>query len=175
MTPMATFSRLIIAAVFCQGLSVSAAPAQHTAFPLDTDFAKADTTKSVVANFLNLGAGVKLPTRAETTSQGNGVLTVANLALRLKDTHDDGLVYANGGVLKLDVVRLGQHRAPASIVISGIALRTGEKETDPSVPESIVYVYQVNCGAGKLVRTWRNTDIDIELDTKVSGKIRCAK
>jgi hypothetical protein len=129
----------------------------------------------VVNNVLNLGSGVKLPTRTETTSQGNGVLTVANLSLRLKDTHDDGLVYANGGVLKLDVVRLGADRGPASIVISGIALHTGDKETDPSVPESIVYVYRVNCALGKLVRMWRNTGIDIELDVKVEGKIHCAK
>jgi hypothetical protein len=173
-TFFAWFSRLILGAAFCHGLVASAAPALHSAFPLESDFAKADATKSVVTGALDLGSGLKLPVRIETTNQGNGVLTVANLTLRLMDKHDDGLVYGGSGVLRLDIVRLGPGRAPASVVISGIALHTGDKESDPSVSESIVYVYRVNCAAGTLVRSWRNTDIEIELDTKVKGKIHCA-
>lgn len=175
MTCFTFFSRFFLVAAFCCGFSAYAAPSQHVALALESDFAKADAIHAVVTDTLDLGSGLKLPVRIETTSQGNGVLTVANLSLRLKDTHDDGLIYANGGVLKLDVVHLAPSKGPASIVISGVALRTGDKETDPSVPESIVYVYRVNCAQGKLVRSWRNTGIDIELETNNAGKIHCPK
>jgi len=161
--------------MLCHALLACAGPNISSAFPLERDFAKADTTHTIVAEILDLGAGLQLPVRIETTGQGNGTLTVGNLILRLKDKHDDGLVYAGSGVLRLDIVPLGPRGGPSALVISGIAIHTGEKENDPGAPESIVYVYQVDCAAGKLVRSWRNTDIDIELDTNAGGTIQCVK
>ena len=172
------FSPLLRAAgaiALCGAFSACAAGAPPAPFALDADFAKADATHAAVADVLDLGDGVKLPARIETTTQGNGTLTIANLTLRLKDRHDDGLVYAGDGVLRLDVVRLAGASAPA-LIVSGTALHTGEKETDPQVPESVVYIYAVDCATGRLVRAWRNTSIDIELDTGAAGgTVRCAK
>lgn len=174
-TFLPTLVRVTCAATLCHALSACAGPTLSSVFPLESDFAKADSTGAVVADTLDLGAGLRLPVRIETTSKGNGTLTIANLSLRLMDKHDDGLVYAGNGVLRLDVVRLAPGNRPAALIVSGVAMHTGEKENDPVVPESVVYVYQVDCKAGKLVRRWRNTSIDIELDTHAGGFIRCAK
>lgn len=174
-TFLPTLVRVICAATLFHALSACAGPNLVAVFPLESDFAKADTTGAVVADTIDLGAGLRLPVRIETTSQGNGTLTVANLSLRLMDKHDDGLVYAGNGVLRLDIVRLAPGKGPAALIVSGTAMHTGDKEDDPAVPESVVYVYQVDCKAGKLVRRWRNTDIDIELDTHAGGVIRCAR
>lgn len=174
-TFLPTVVRCLCAATLCHALSACAGPDLASAFPLESDFAKANATGAVVTDTLDLGAGLRLPVRIETTRQGNGTLTVGNLSLRLMDKHDDGLVYAGHGVLRLDIVRLARGPGPAALIVSGIAMHTGEKESDPAVPESIVYVYQVDCAAGKLVRSWRNTDIDIELDTQAGGIIHCAR
>lgn len=154
-------------------LCAAAAAAPPTPLALEADFAKADATHAVVADTLRLDTGLQLPVRIETTTQGNGTLSVANLTLRLKDRHDDGLVYAGTGVLRLDVVQLSPAARHPALIVSGTALHTGEKETDPTVPESVVYIYDVDCAAGRLVRTWRNTSIDIELETNNGGSLRC--
>jgi hypothetical protein len=180
-TLLATFSRGACAALLWSALAACAAPISAPAsgasapLALEADFAKADSTHAVVTDTLDLGAGLRLPARIETTTQGNGTLSIGNLTLRLKDKHDDGLVYAGSGVLRLDVVALSPGRHPSALIVSGTALHTGEKESDPSVPEAVVYIYEVDCAAGRLVRTWRNTSVDIELDTSSGGAVRCAK
>ena len=139
------------------------------------DFAKADATHAAVDDTLDLGGGWRLPARIETTTQGNGTLTFANLTLRLKDTHDDGLVYAGNGVLRLDIVRLAADARTPALIVSGTALHTGDKETGQQVAESVVYVYEVDCATGRLVRAWRNTSIEIELHTNAGGAIHCPR
>ncbi|HEY1059351.1 MAG TPA: hypothetical protein VGE55_11540 [Limnobacter sp.] len=65
----------------------------------------------------------KMPARVETTSQGNGTLTIGVLSIRLMDIHDDGLVYANAGLLNLDVLPIEQ----PTFVVTGIVNETDEK------------------------------------------------
>jgi hypothetical protein len=175
-TATSSFLRVAGALALSAAFSACAAGAPPTPLSLDADFAKADATHSAVTDVLDLGDGIRLPAHIETTTQGNGMLTIANLTLRLKDKHDDGLVYAGNGVLRLDVVRLAGRASAPALIVSGTAMHTGEKESDPQVPESVVYVYEVDCAAGRLVRTWRNTSVDIELDTNApGGAVHCAK
>lgn len=154
----------------------AADPGATTVPWLKEAFSKADATHEVVTQILDLGAGLRLPVQVETTNQGNGTLTLGQVTLRLKDKHDDGLVYAADGVLRLDVVPLSSRREPATLIVSGIALHTGEKEGDPVIPESVVYVYQIDCTAGRLVRRWRSTEIELEVGGVGSGRaIRCIR
>ena len=154
--------------------AVAATPAATAPLNLEADFAKADATHASVTDSLDIG-GVKLPVVIDTTTQGNGTLKIGNLLLRLMDRHDDGLVYAGSGVLKLDVVALSPGQRATALVISGVALRSGDKESDPVVPEAVLDLYALDCTAGKFIRVWHNAAVDVAIDTNAGGKIRCAK
>lgn len=177
-SPGAAAPACFAAVLFTSACGVGAAPASTKGLPqaLEADFARADATHQAVNDMLDLGAGVVVCARLETTQQGNGTLTVGNLSLRLKDLHDDGLVYAGNGVLKLDVIPLFPHRQPGALVISGIALHTGDKERGEETPEAVVFIYRLDCSTGRFVRLWRNTGtVEIELDANAGGVVHCGR
>jgi hypothetical protein len=120
---------------------------------------------------LALGHGLNVTASVQMTSKGNGTLSLPNLGLRLFDQHDDGLVY-RGGLLKLDLVTLGDDRY-ASILVSGILQHTGEKESDPIEEEAAVFIYRLDCRSGKFVQTYRNSSINIEIATEKVAQIKC--
>lgn len=141
--------RLAVMAVLC-GLicaSVQAAPVE-----LSSHFKKSRDERRPVTVIIKFPQGVTLQGVVEATDKGNGTLTLGGLALRLQDVHDDGMVYANDGVLQLDAINVG---SPA-LVVSGLALRTGEKENDPLVPQAVSAIYVLDCGKGRLTTAFSN-------------------
>lgn len=106
--------------------------------------------------------GVALPYSFAITSKGNGSLVFGSYAIRIYDAHDDGLLF--------DAFLLDQYQRDVNadgwldLVLTGSALLTGEKESDPrttrhvravflfdplvhsftnTVPDDAVYVYTV--------------------------------
>lgn len=145
--------------------------AQASAASVDLKAAFQHASAGSVPFKLELGHGLNVVANVQMTNKGNGTLTLPNLSLRLFDQHDDGVVY-RGGLLTLDVVRLGKDRY-ASLIISGILQRTGEKESDPVDEGAVVFIYQLDCRRGKFVQTYRRSSVEIAMPIAKAGLITC--
>ena len=72
----------------------------------------------------------------------------------------------------MDLQRLGSERF-SSLVISGIAVHTGEKENDPVQEEALVFIYSIDCPSRKLVLSYRNSNTNIETPVEKSVPFSC--
>jgi hypothetical protein len=165
----------VLAALLCVlGCQVSTA----SQLEIKSAFARSAVEQRPVSLTVPLGGGFNLTALAEVTTKGNGTLTIGNLALHMQDLHDDGLIYDGDGLLRLDVERLGidrpNARAPA-LIVSGILVRTGEKETDPVSRAAITTIYVLDCRSGQFKRVFSNNDLDIDLGTARDKRIACPK
>lgn len=133
-------------------------------------FKKSLDERRPVTLMISFPQGVALQGTVEATDKGNGTLTLGELSLRLQDLHDDGLIYAGDGVLQLDTIDVGR---PA-LIVSGIALRTGEKENDPQVPQAVSAVYVLDCGKGRLTTAFSNTPVSLASGGP-SAKVHCIR
>lgn len=110
---------------------------------------------------VDLGKGKLAPVHMEVTRQGNGTLSILNLNLRLYDEHDDSAVYKTGS-LDIDGVDLNDD-GRIDLVVSGIVLHTGEKETDPKTEESVVFVYVQDSSGSKFNRAYKKGSIEVAI------------
>jgi len=159
------FRRARIAVVF-YFIHASAAPAHIDLAP---QFKRALDERRAVPVSIAFPNGAKLDGSVEATDKGNGILRLGRLDLRLQDLHDDGVLYAGQGILRLDTVDLGQ---PA-LVVSGIALHTGEKETDRPTPEAVTLIYLLDCAKGELRPVFNNTALPLASTVGKARPLRC--
>lgn len=141
-------------------------------------FRTSEAEQRAVSLDVSMGEHFKVPAIAEATKQGNGVLTVGNLSLRLQDRHDDGLVYGGDGLLRVDLERLefGNPKAGTPVlVVSGILTRSGEKEGDPVSHEAITVIYQLDCRARQFKRVFSTSSVDIDLGIARTRRVDCPK
>lgn len=106
------------------------------------DFTKANTGifgEEKYYRVFNIGHGVKQPVSVEVSGKGNGTLTVANLRLTVLDEHNDGDLY-EGGLLHVEFVDITGD-GYKDLVICGILIHTGEKETDAVTREPVCQIY----------------------------------
>lgn len=81
------------------------------------------------SNFnVEVGNGDVLSAKIERTARGNGTLSIANLSIRVIDDYDDGLIYQHS-MLHVEFKDLSG-RGYKDLVVTGIAIQTGEKESD---------------------------------------------
>lgn len=117
------------------------------------------------------GQATPIPARIEMTDQGNGTLSLPGVALRIWDDHDDGLVYAT------NPLRLyGAHLAGPKtfdLIVTGIARHTGEKESDPSWDEAVLFIYRLNCKLGRFEKIFSANTFDLDLGNSTIDPYKC--
>lgn len=105
---------------------------------LSSAFQSALESQSIVDVQLEFARGASFPAHVEVTQQGNGTLTLGPLSIRLMDLQDDGLVYANGGLLNLDILPTDR----AMFVVSGIVNETDDKTSAILRQTSLLALFQ---------------------------------
>jgi len=106
------------------------------------------------------GAGVTFEASIEVTSKGNGLLKMANLNLKVFDSHDDGVYYENG-LLKIDFPDLdGDGRR--EIVISGTVCFTEEKTGQFTRREPIVYIFRLSNNSRRFGLVYKSSTFQID-------------
>lgn len=80
---------------------------------------------SYAENRMDLGKGVFISLKFQITTKGNGLLTLPGLAVRVYDSHDDGLIF-RGGLLHCEWCDLDGDGV-LELVVSGLAVRLNER------------------------------------------------
>src|SRR6185369_2717906 len=88
------------------------------------------------------GVGLTFEAYIEITAKGNGFLKMANLNLKVFDSHDDGIYYENG-LLKIDFPDLDSD-GRREMVISGTICFTQEKTGQITRREPVVYIFRLS-------------------------------
>jgi hypothetical protein len=89
-----------------------------------------------------IGPAIDLPAAIEVTPRRNGTLAIANLSLRVLDEYNDPLMYERG-MLHVKFIDLSGD-GYKDLLITGIAVRTGEKSAAPTSREVITNIYIFN-------------------------------
>jgi hypothetical protein len=99
---------------------------------------------------INMTSSFELHVILDMTAKGNGTLELPDqgLLLRVYDTYDDGIVF-EGGMLKVSFVDL-EGSGVKNLIISGVAVLTGEKENSPHANAPMVQVYRFDPEMKKL-------------------------
>jgi|LauGreDrversion2_5_1035112.scaffolds.fasta_scaffold01758_2 hypothetical protein len=112
-------------------------------------------------------AGIKIAATINVTNKGNGSLQIANLKLKIFDSHDDGKYYENE-MLKIEFVDLDGD-GKRELLVSGIVCFTDEKGDSMLRREAVVFIYAL-----QLNHTFRliysNTDLRLDLSPVTSKK-----
>lgn len=127
----------LIASVAC-AVSVESAPMQSRWSELRHLFAQSLDCDCEVRARISVGRSLTV-VQADTTKKGNGSVTIGNLKLRLFDVHNDGEIFEND-VLKVDSVDLDDNGLN-DLVVSGIVVFTGEKESDSVLRKQVLAIY----------------------------------
>ena len=88
---------------------------------------------------IHIGDGVDAIVLLEITAKGNGLLSVANLHIKVIDEHDDGVLFENG-LLHVEFVDITGD-GYKDLVIYGTVLTTGERHGDPITRDAVVSIY----------------------------------
>lgn len=110
----------------------------------------------------------------DATAQGNGTLQAANLLLHIYDTHLDSMLY-EGGALQ---VRAADPDAAghSALAIFGHVLHFKPGNDDPDKPDSaedVLFIYTLQCPAGRFIESYRSASFDIALQTTLPGRQPC--
>jgi len=117
------------------------------------------------AKTIQISKDISSVAKVSVTAKGNGVLSVANLRLRVFDAHDDGIIYEDG-LLRTEFIDIDRDGCK-DLVISGIALSTGEKEGEPAMHHCIVFIYMFDPKQKKFVCMYKTSGFDIQDMAKV--------
>lgn len=107
----------------------------------------------------SLGVGVSADVTIDVTAKGNGYMSLLNLRLKVFDEHDDGAIY-EGGLLHIDFVDLDGDGFK-DLVISGLVIYTGEKETSPRSSEPVVFIYHLEPKQRKFKLVYKRASFDL--------------
>src|SRR5215472_9969627 len=113
-----------------------------------------ELTKEIV-----VAPNIRLMAKIEVTAKGNGLLHIANLNLKVFDSHNDGVFYENE-MLNIDFVDLNGD-GKREMVISGIVCFTDEKGDKVMRREAVVYIYALQSDR-TFKQVYRNTDFRID-------------
>jgi hypothetical protein len=91
---------------------------------------------------ISVAAGFEMLARIEITSKGNGILGIANLRLKVFDSHDDGTYFENG-LLNIDFKDIDGD-GKREMIISGIVCITDENGKVPLRREPVVFIYKLD-------------------------------
>lgn len=114
---------------------------------LETLIREVAKTSSSKVTEIRLSDNLILPAEVAVSPKGNGSLAVSNLELMVYDNHDNGMIYGKEGV-SITLTDL-DHDGVKEIVISGVLVFTGEKESDPKVYSHFVRGYKYNTSTKK--------------------------
>lgn len=155
---MATFSVLL---VMSTQSSLAAEMKDISRDKIRSVFQKSLQSGESTAYRVNLGHGRSGNVKIEVTLKGNGAFILGNLNLRILDVHDDGVVY-QGDCLDVDAIDI-DNDGYIDLVISGIVVHTGEKDTDPILRESVAYIYKQERSNPSFTLIYKKGSIDIDM------------
>jgi hypothetical protein len=114
----------------------------------------------VLETRVNICGGVKLNALIEETAKGNGLLSIANLKLKVIDEHDDGAVYS-GAMPRVEFADIDDDGLK-DLVVSGIVEYTDEKSDTVRERESFVFIYRFDAKAEKFRLSYKHASFALE-------------
>jgi hypothetical protein len=115
--------------------------------------------EGVLQTTIDVGPGMTLDAVVEVTAKGNGVLSIANLRLRVVDEHDDGIVYKDGWA-HTEFVDLNND-GWKDLVVLGSLVRTREAASESPGGEPFVFIYLFDAEAMAFVRSYKHATFEL--------------